>query len=158
MARNAQRSSRDPNRTIATHLLELGDDMISHRLKRLVMAASAALPPLAMATVAAAHGISEDQKARSLSGGYLQYVVLGAEHMLTGYDYLLFLFGVVFFLNYVAQLLEPYRPEDQGRYLPLVGPLVRPFDERFDLHADRAVRAHDRAGLERLCTTSRRCG
>jgi hypothetical protein len=26
-------------------------------------------------------------------------VVLGAEHMLTGYDHLLFLFGVVFFLS-----------------------------------------------------------
>jgi hypothetical protein len=34
-----------------------------------------------------------------LSGGYVQYIVLGAEHMLTGYDHLLFLFGVVFFLT-----------------------------------------------------------
>ncbi len=33
-----------------------------------------------------------------LDGGYLQYVGLGASHMLTGYDHLLFLFGVVFFL------------------------------------------------------------
>ena len=46
-----------------------------------------------------AHGISEEQKARMLSGGYAQYMVLGAEHMLTGYDHLLFLFGVVFFLT-----------------------------------------------------------
>ena len=34
-----------------------------------------------------------------LDGGYLQYVGLGASHMLTGYDHLLFLFGVVFFLG-----------------------------------------------------------
>ena len=34
-----------------------------------------------------------------LEGGYLQYVGLGASHMLTGYDHLLFLFGVVFFLT-----------------------------------------------------------
>ncbi len=34
-----------------------------------------------------------------LTGGYLQYCILGAEHMLTGYDHLLFLFGVIFFLN-----------------------------------------------------------
>ena len=34
-----------------------------------------------------------------LDGGYLQYVGLGASHMLTGYDHLLFLFGVVFFLT-----------------------------------------------------------
>jgi hypothetical protein len=53
----------------------------------------------AVSAVALAHGISDEQKARMLSGGYLQYVGLGAEHMLTGYDHLLFLFGVVFFLT-----------------------------------------------------------
>lgn len=45
------------------------------------------------------HGISEADKERMLTGGYLRYVALGASHMLTGYDHLLFLFGVVFFLN-----------------------------------------------------------
>ena len=49
--------------------------------------------------VALAHGISEADKQRMLDGGYLQYVGLGASHMLTGYDHLLFLFGVVFFLT-----------------------------------------------------------
>ena len=48
--------------------------------------------------IAFAHGISEEDKQRMLDGGYLQYVGLGASHMLTGYDHLLFLFGVVFFL------------------------------------------------------------
>ncbi len=48
---------------------------------------------------ALAHGISEEDKLRMLSGGYLQYIGLGATHMLTGYDHLLFLFGVVFFLT-----------------------------------------------------------
>ena len=46
-----------------------------------------------------AHGISEADRQRMLDGGYLQYVGLGASHMLTGYDHLLFLFGVVFFLT-----------------------------------------------------------
>jgi hypothetical protein len=46
-----------------------------------------------------AHGISEADKIRMLEGGFLQYVGLGASHMLTGYDHLLFLFGVVFFLT-----------------------------------------------------------
>ena len=49
--------------------------------------------------VALAHGISDVDKQRMLDGGYLQYVGLGASHMLTGYDHLLFLFGVVFFLS-----------------------------------------------------------
>jgi len=48
---------------------------------------------------AIAHGISEEDKLRMLNGGYLQYMELGATHMLTGYDHLLFLFGVVFFLT-----------------------------------------------------------
>ena len=49
--------------------------------------------------IAVAHGISEEDKLRMLNGGYLQYIWLGATHMLTGYDHLLFLFGVVFFLT-----------------------------------------------------------
>ena len=52
------------------------------------------LPMLALA-----HGTSDADKQRMLEGGYLQYVGLGATHMLTGYDHLLFLFGVVFFLT-----------------------------------------------------------
>lgn len=48
---------------------------------------------------ALAHGISEADKAQMLTGGYLRYVWLGATHMLTGYDHLLFLLGVVFFLT-----------------------------------------------------------
>ncbi len=46
-----------------------------------------------------AHGISEEAKRAMIEGGYLRYVVLGAEHMITGYDHLLFLFGVIFFLK-----------------------------------------------------------
>jgi len=45
------------------------------------------------------HGISDADKERLLTGGYFQYISLGASHMLTGYDHLLFLFGVVFFLK-----------------------------------------------------------
>ncbi len=60
----------------------------------LACAAAILLPALALA-----HGISDADKQRMLEGGYLQYVGLGATHMLTGYDHLLFLFGVVFFLT-----------------------------------------------------------
>lgn len=49
--------------------------------------------------LAAAHGISLEDRQRMLDGGYMLYVGLGASHMLTGYDHLLFLFGVVFFLT-----------------------------------------------------------
>ncbi len=45
------------------------------------------------------HGMSEADKQAILDGGYLQYMWLGATHMLTGYDHLLFVFGIVFFLT-----------------------------------------------------------
>ena len=46
-----------------------------------------------------AHGVSAADRQAMESGGALQYVWLGATHMLTGYDHLLFLVGVVFFLT-----------------------------------------------------------
>jgi hypothetical protein len=59
------------------------------------------LPALLMLAplLASAHGISEADRQRMLDGSYLQYIGLGASHMLTGYDHLLFLLGVVFFLT-----------------------------------------------------------
>ncbi len=56
--------------------------------------------------VALAHGISDADKQRMLEGGYLQYIGLGATHMLTGYDHLLFLFGVVFFLTGLKEVVK----------------------------------------------------
>ncbi len=60
---------------------------------------AAALAALTAPSLVFAHGISEADKQAMLAGGLLQYAVLGAKHMLTGYDHLLFLFGVVFFLT-----------------------------------------------------------
>lgn len=56
--------------------------------------------------IAFAHGISEEDQQRMLDGSYLQYVGLGASHMLTGYDHLLFLLGVVFFLTTFRDVLK----------------------------------------------------
>lgn len=47
-----------------------------------------------------------DRKAKNARWGYLQYVYLGASHMLTGYDHLLFLFGVVFFLKNSKEVVK----------------------------------------------------
>jgi hydrogenase/urease accessory protein HupE len=58
-----------------------------------------ALLLMALPLAAFAHGISEADKQSMLDGGYVRYMGLGASHMLTGYDHLLFLFGVVFFLT-----------------------------------------------------------
>lgn len=53
-----------------------------------------------------AHGISDADKKAMLDGGYLQYVFLGAKHMLTGYDHLLFIFGVIFFLTKYKDIVK----------------------------------------------------
>lgn len=55
---------------------------------------------------ASAHGISEADQAGILAGGNLEYIKLGALHMLTGYDHLLFLFGVIFFLTKFTDILK----------------------------------------------------
>jgi hypothetical protein len=53
-----------------------------------------------------AHGMSESDKQAMLGGGYLKYIWLGATHMITGYDHLLFLFGVIFFLRTVKDIVK----------------------------------------------------
>jgi hypothetical protein len=60
-----------------------------------------------------AHGVDEQDKAfiAGASGTHLiPYMYLGAKHMVTGYDHLLFLAGVIFFL---------YRMRDIGLYVSL---------------------------------------
>ena len=54
---------------------------------------------LLLYTSAYAHGISQADAQAMIDGGNLHYIWLGATHMLSGYDHLLFLFGVVFFLT-----------------------------------------------------------
>lgn len=56
---------------------------------------------LAFTGVASAHAVAEGDKGyiQEISGVHLlPFTYLGAKHMVTGYDHLLFLFGVIFFL------------------------------------------------------------
>lgn len=68
---------------------------------------------LGISPEAIAHGVTSGDK------GYIQestgvlpipFIYLGAKHMMTGYDHLLFLFGVIFYL---------YRREDVAKYVTL---------------------------------------
>ena len=61
-----------------------------------------------LALPAGAHEPTEAAKQRMLDGGYLDFIWIGAEHMLTGYDHLLFLLGVLFFLS---------RPRDVVKFI-----------------------------------------
>lgn len=65
------------------------------------------------AAVAAAHGVEERDAAfleRNAGHALLAFAYLGAKHMITGYDHLLYLLGVIFFL---------YRPKDIALYVTL---------------------------------------
>lgn len=55
---------------------------------------------------AISHGMSAEDQARILNAGYFEYMQLGATHMLSGYDHLLFLFGVIFFLTRFRDILK----------------------------------------------------
>jgi hypothetical protein len=66
-----------------------------------------------LVTLSHAHGIAEGDKGyiQEISGvHFLAFVYLGAKHMFTGYDHILFLFGVIFFL---------YKLKDIGLYVSL---------------------------------------
>jgi hypothetical protein len=53
-----------------------------------------------------AHGMSEADKQAILDGGNLQFMKIGATHMLTGYDHLLFIFGIIFFLTTFMDVIK----------------------------------------------------
>lgn len=58
-----------------------------------------------LAAVTMAHSVSEQAQQRMLIGGFFDAAWIGAEHMLTGYDHLLFLLGVMLFLTRFSQII-----------------------------------------------------
>ena len=61
---------------------------------------------LLIAGSALAHGVSDADRQDMIDGGNLRYIELGASHMVTGYDHLLFLLGVVFFLTRFRDIVK----------------------------------------------------
>ena len=52
------------------------------------------------------HAISESDKVKMVQGSALDFIWLGAEHMITGYDHILFLIGVLFFLTKLSDIVK----------------------------------------------------
>ena len=52
------------------------------------------------------HGISESDKNEIVQGTLIDYLYLGAKHMITGYDHILFLIGVIFFLTRFSDIVK----------------------------------------------------
>jgi hydrogenase/urease accessory protein HupE len=67
-----------------------------------------------------AHGMSPEDQARILNAGYVEYMRLGATHMLSGYDHLLFLFGVIFFLTRFKDIIKLITAFTIGHSITLV--------------------------------------
>ncbi|WP_375197130.1 HupE/UreJ family protein [Sphingobium sp.] len=85
---------------------------LSRNLRRVALLALGLILALMSASLWA-HGVNENDKAfiEGASGvNIIPYMYLGAKHMVTGYDHLLFLAGVIFFL---------YRLKDVGAYVTL---------------------------------------
>lgn len=53
-----------------------------------------------------AHGVSAADQEILTNGGLLAYILVGAKHMVTGYDHLLFLTGVIFYLNNFRDIVK----------------------------------------------------
>lgn len=91
---------------------------------------------LCMAGMAIGHGVAEgDQAFISTGSGRMifVYLYLGAKHMFTGYDHILFLVGVVFFL---------YRFRDIGLYVTLFAighSITMLFGVLADVHANAYI-------------------
>jgi len=81
--------------------------------RRTLAGALLVLGGLLFAGVLYAHGVEEgdaDFLERNSGHALLAFMYLGAKHMITGYDHLLYLLGVIFFL---------YRPRDIAVYVTL---------------------------------------
>ncbi len=88
-------------------MILLSDWIARRRLALGVLAAAAALYLLASPPIDA-HGVSskDARYLQSLNGpSPIPLLYLGAKHMVTGYDHLLFLVGVIFFLYRTKDIL-----------------------------------------------------
>ncbi|MBW8198559.1 HupE/UreJ family protein [Flagellimonas abyssi] len=68
-----------------------------------------------------AHDVSSGDQQILDSGGLLSYIWVGAKHMLTGYDHLLFLVGVIFFLKGFRDILKFITVFTIGHSITLLG-------------------------------------
>jgi hypothetical protein len=68
-----------------------------------------------------AHDITSADQETLNNGGLLSYILVGARHMITGYDHLLFLAGVIFFLKKFKDILKFITLFTAGHCITLIG-------------------------------------
>lgn len=66
------------------------------------------------------HGMSEAEKQIIIDGGNWHYIYIGAVHMLWGYDHLLFVLGIIFFLNTFKDIVKYITAFTLGHSITLI--------------------------------------
>lgn len=66
------------------------------------------------------HGMSEAEKQLIIEGGNLRYIWIGATHMLSGYDHLAFVFGIIFFLTKFKDIVKYITAFTVGHSITLI--------------------------------------
>jgi len=73
-----------------------------------------------LSQLAYAHGMSEVDKQAIIDGGNWRYLWIGATHMLSGYDHLAFVFGIIFFLKSFRDIVKYVTAFTVGHSLTLM--------------------------------------
>lgn len=66
------------------------------------------------------HGMSGAEKQTIIEGGNLRYIWIGATHMLSGYDHLAFVFGIIFFLTRFSEIVKYITAFTVGHSITLI--------------------------------------
>lgn len=72
------------------------------------------------ASLAFGHGMSEAEKNLIIDGGSLSFIWIGATHMLSGYDHLAFVFGIIFFLTKFKDIVKYITAFTVGHSITLI--------------------------------------
>jgi hypothetical protein len=67
-----------------------------------------------------AHGMSDAEKQIIMEGGNMPFIWIGATHMLSGYDHLAFVFGIIFFLTRFSEIVRYITAFTVGHSITLI--------------------------------------
>ncbi len=87
------------------------------RVSKRLLTTLTLLMPLALL----AHDVSDSDRQVLMDGDLFSYIWVGAKHMITGYDHILFLVGVIFFLSGFRDILKFITVFTLGHSITLTG-------------------------------------